>query len=104
MSEMLPVVYLARHGETAWNLSGQHTGRTDLPLTERGDRNARALAEQLRGMAFDNVFISPVRRSASYAGCAGSKAMCWFFRTAIFCGRSPPAGSVSTSRRAGTSC
>ena len=38
MSDGLPVVYLARHGETAWSLSGQHTGVTDLPLTERGER------------------------------------------------------------------
>jgi probable phosphoglycerate mutase len=40
MKEILPVVYLARHGETAWSLSGQHTGLTDLALTERGERNA----------------------------------------------------------------
>ena len=45
MSEGLPVVYLARHGETAWSLSGQHTGLKDLPLTERGERNARRLGE-----------------------------------------------------------
>jgi broad specificity phosphatase PhoE len=36
MREELPAIYLARHGETAWSLTGQHTGRTDLPLTERG--------------------------------------------------------------------
>jgi len=48
MSEVLPVVCLARHGETAWSLSGQHTGRTDLPLTERGERNARALGKRLQ--------------------------------------------------------
>ena len=47
MSEVLPVVYLARHGETAWSLSGQHTGLTDLPLTERGERTARRLGERL---------------------------------------------------------
>ena len=41
MREMLPVLYLAKHGETAWSLSGQHTGPTDLPLTEGGERNAR---------------------------------------------------------------
>ena len=50
MSESLPIVYLARHGETAWSLSGQHTGLTDLPLTERGERNARSLGERLRGL------------------------------------------------------
>ena len=48
VSEVLPEVYLARHGETAWSLSGQHTGRTDIPLTERGERQARALGERLR--------------------------------------------------------
>jgi broad specificity phosphatase PhoE len=36
MSELLPEIYLARHGETAWTISKQHTGRTDIPLTERG--------------------------------------------------------------------
>jgi broad specificity phosphatase PhoE len=50
MSGALRVIYLARHGETAWSLSGQHTGRTGLPLTERGERNARALGERLRGL------------------------------------------------------
>ena len=43
MTNELPVIYLARHGETAWSLTGQHTGLTDLPLTERGEQNARAL-------------------------------------------------------------
>ena len=56
MSEVLPIVYLARHGETAWTLSGQHTGLTDLPLTERGERNARRLEERLRGVTFAKVF------------------------------------------------
>jgi broad specificity phosphatase PhoE len=54
MSEVLPIVYLARHGETAWTLSGQHTGLTDLPLTERGERNARRLEERLRGVSLAN--------------------------------------------------
>ena len=54
MSEALPVIHLARHGETAWSLSGQHTGRTDLPLTERGERNARALGQRLRGLERDH--------------------------------------------------
>jgi glycogen phosphorylase len=49
-NQALQVVYLARHGETAWTLSGQHTGLTDLALTERGERNARRLEERLRGL------------------------------------------------------
>ena len=64
MSEVLPIVYLARHGETAWTLSGQHTGLTDLPLTERGERNARRLEERLRGVTFAKVFTSPLQRAA----------------------------------------
>ena len=71
MSAKLPVVYLARHGETAWSLSGQHTGRTDLPLTERGERNARALGERLRGLAFAKVFTSPLQRAVSTCELAG---------------------------------
>jgi broad specificity phosphatase PhoE len=50
MSETLPVVYVARHGNTAWTLSGQHTGLTDLPLTPDGERNARRLGERLKGL------------------------------------------------------
>jgi len=71
MSEALPVVYLARHGETAWSLSGQHTGRTDLPLTERGERNARALGERLRGMTFAKVLTSPLHRAVRTCKLAG---------------------------------
>lgn len=71
MSELLSSVYLARHGETAWSLSGQHTGRTDLPLTERGERNARALGERLRGLAFAKVFTSPLQRAARTCELAG---------------------------------
>jgi probable phosphoglycerate mutase len=66
-----PVVYLARHGETAWSLSGQHTGLTDLPLTERGERNARRLGERLRGMTFAKVFTSPLQRAAQTCDLAG---------------------------------
>ena len=47
MNEVLPVIYLARQRETAWSLSGQHTGLTDLPLTERGERTAHRLGERL---------------------------------------------------------
>ena len=71
MSDDLPVVYLARHGETAWSLSGQHTGLTDLPLTERGERNARLLGERLRGLAFARVLTSPLRRAARTCELAG---------------------------------
>ena len=71
MSESLSVVYLARHGETAWSLSGQHTGRTDLPLTERGERNARALGERLRGLTVARVFTSPVQRAMRTCELAG---------------------------------
>ena len=71
MSEPLPVVYLARHGETAWSLSGQHTGRTDLPLTERGEHQARALGERLRGVHFVKVLTSPSQRARRTAELAG---------------------------------
>jgi broad specificity phosphatase PhoE len=71
MSESLPVIYLARHGETAWSLSGQHTGRTDLPLTERGERNARSLGERLRGLQFAKVYTSPLQRAVRTCELAG---------------------------------
>jgi broad specificity phosphatase PhoE len=71
MAEALPVVYLARHGETAWSLSGQHTGRTDLPLTERGEANARALGTRLSGLSFAKVFTSPLQRAARTCELAG---------------------------------
>jgi broad specificity phosphatase PhoE len=71
MSEALPVIYLARHGETAWSLSGQHTGRTDLPLTERGERNASRLGERLRGLTLARVFTSPLQRAARTCELAG---------------------------------
>ena len=65
------MVYLARHGETAWSRSGQHTGSTDLPLTERGERDARALGDRLRGKAFAQVFTSPLQRASSTCALAG---------------------------------
>jgi probable phosphoglycerate mutase len=71
MGESLPTVYLARHGETAWSLTGQHTGRTDLPLTERGERNARRLGERLHGLTFAKVYTSPLRRAARTCELAG---------------------------------
>ena len=71
MSELFPTTYLGRHGETAWSLSGQHTGRTDLPLTERGERNARALGQRLRGLVFARVFTSPLQRAVRTCELAG---------------------------------
>jgi probable phosphoglycerate mutase len=71
MSETLPMVFLARHGETAWSLSSQHTGRTDLPLTERGERNARQLGERLKGLTFAKVFTSPLQRASRTCALAG---------------------------------
>jgi probable phosphoglycerate mutase len=59
----LPVIYLARHGETAWSLSGQHTGLTDLPLTAVGEYNAGKLRDALSGLKFAKVFSSPLRRA-----------------------------------------
>jgi broad specificity phosphatase PhoE len=67
----LPVTYLARHGETAWSLSGQHTGLTDIPLTERGERNALRLGARLKDSAFAKVFTSPLRRAARTCELAG---------------------------------
>jgi broad specificity phosphatase PhoE len=71
MSESLAEIYLARHGETAWTLSHQHTGRTDIPLTERGERNARSLGERLRGMTFGKVLTSSLVRATRTADLAG---------------------------------
>ena len=71
MSDLLPVIYLARHGETAWSLTGQHTGLTDLPLTERGEENARALGERLTGLKFAKVFTSPLQRATRTCELAG---------------------------------
>jgi broad specificity phosphatase PhoE len=71
MSEVLPTVYLARHGETAWSLTGQHTGRTDLPLTERGERNARRLGQRLQGLRFAKVLTSPLQRASRTCELAG---------------------------------
>ena len=71
MGDTLPIVYLARHGETAWSLSGQHTGLTDLPLTERGERTARRLGERLKGLTFAKVFTSPLQRASRTCELAG---------------------------------
>jgi broad specificity phosphatase PhoE len=71
MSQTLPIIYLARHGETAWTITGQHTGRTDLPLTERGEDMARRLGERLEGATFAKVLTSPLRRAVRTCELAG---------------------------------
>src|SRR3974377_710680 len=71
MIERLPIIYLARHGEPAGTVAAQHTGRTDLPLTERGERNARNLGERLHGLTFTKVFASPLQRAVRTCELAG---------------------------------
>ena len=71
MTEILPAVYLARHGETLWSLTGQHTSFTDLPLTERGERNAVRLGERLAGLIFAKVLTSPMQRATRTCELAG---------------------------------
>ena len=71
MSDPLPQIYLARHGETAWSLSGQATGRTDIPLTDKGERDAQALGARLKGLNFAHVLTSPLQRARRTAQLAG---------------------------------
>jgi len=71
MSESFPRIYLCRHGETAWNVTGQHTGSTDLPLTERGEEQARGLASRLAGLTIVQAFTSPLQRARRTCELAG---------------------------------
>jgi broad specificity phosphatase PhoE len=71
MSGALSLLYLIRHGETAWSLSGQHTGRTDIPLTEQGEQDARKLAQRLHVVRFSHVFTSPLQRARRTCELAG---------------------------------
>ena len=64
-------IYLIRHGETAWSLSGQHTGRTDIPLTARGEGEAKELAGHLEGISFAHVLTSPLLRAQQTCVLAG---------------------------------
>ena len=59
----LPTLILIRHGETAWSLSGQHTGHTDIPLTARGEEMAQGLAPMLAAMPISHIFTSPRQRA-----------------------------------------
>jgi phosphohistidine phosphatase SixA len=94
MSSALPKLYLARHGDTAWTDSHQHTGRTDLPLNERGEEHARQLGERLRGFSFVRVFTSPLQRASKTCELAG------FGAAARWCGLAPAAGRVFFCRPA----
>ena len=71
MSDHESLIYLARHGETAWSITGQHTGLTDLPLTDRGERNARRLGERLKGLRVSQVYVSPLLRARQTCELAG---------------------------------
>jgi len=71
MAEELPIIYLARHGETEWSLTGRHTGLTDLPLNETGERNGLSLRERLSGLKFNTVFTSPLQRAKRTCELAG---------------------------------
>ena len=70
-AKALPSLYLIRHGETEWSISGQHTGRTELPLTSSGEQQARALAPWLRGLRFARVLTSPRQRARRTCELAG---------------------------------
>jgi broad specificity phosphatase PhoE len=67
----LPVLFLARHGDTAWTDSGQYTGRTDLPLNARGEKRARQIGEELARFTFAHVFTSPLQRATQTCTLAG---------------------------------
>ena len=71
MNASLPKLHLVRHGETAWTISGQHTGRTDIALTERGEDEARTLAIRLLGIHVSKVLTSPLQRARRTAELAG---------------------------------
>jgi broad specificity phosphatase PhoE len=71
MSDQGPDVVLVRHGETEWSLSGRHTGRTDLDLTETGEAQAKAACALLGDSRFDLVLTSPMRRARRTAELAG---------------------------------
>jgi len=64
-------IYLVRHGETAWSVTGQHTGRTDLTLTSHGEEQARGLEPRLKGLRFEHVLSSPLRRALRTCELAG---------------------------------
>src|SRR6476620_8244964 len=66
-------LYLIRHGETQWSLSGQYTGRKDIPLTAHGEDEARALGLRLRDITFTHVLTSPLQRAQQTCELVGLK-------------------------------
>lgn len=71
MSSLFPEIYLVRHGETEWSVSGKHTGRTDIPLTATGEAAARGVADRLKGLSFSAVWSSPSQRAFDTCTLAG---------------------------------
>ena len=71
MSGARSKVYLVRHGETAWTISRQATGRTDIPLTDQGERDAQKLSTRLKGLGFAAVLTSPLQRAQRTSELAG---------------------------------
>ena len=71
MSNAYPEIYLVRHGQSEWSLSGQHTVRTDVPLTAAGEAAARTLAGRLQGLAFSAIWSSPSQRASKTCALAG---------------------------------
>jgi probable phosphoglycerate mutase len=71
MKPVTPQIVLVRHGETAWSRSGQHTGRTDMPLLEDGQRMGQALEVPLRAWSFVAVWTSPLRRASETCALSG---------------------------------
>jgi probable phosphoglycerate mutase len=71
MSNPPRYLVLLRHGETEWTISGRHTGRSDIPLTDAGREEARAAGERIAGMRFDRVITSPMERAVETCRLAG---------------------------------
>lgn len=71
MDKTLPKIYLVRHGETAWKISGQHTGDSDIPLTRQGENAAQALNSKLLNLRILKVFTSPLQRARENAELSG---------------------------------
>jgi broad specificity phosphatase PhoE len=74
MSSAFPEITLVRHGETEWSLSGRHTGRSDIPLTENGEEAARGVGPRLAGHVFAEVWSSPSQRARNTCSLAGFEA------------------------------